>query len=135
MDYLIYISHDAENLQFWIWLNAYSTRFYDLPASEQALSPPWSAVEGAQPTGSDSRRLPKTADKSKFGAEIHFDHPSTVPDAVQSPPFEKQSFISGIASTTKSTADCVEDANAQAGLKWQSCTSSPHLPPQFTIPC
>lgn len=128
MDYLVYVSHDAENLQFWIWLNAYTTRFYALPPSDQALSPPWSAVEGLQPTGNDAGRPPKTVDKSKFGAEIDFDHPSIVPNAVQSPSFDKQSFISGIANTAKSTADSVEDANAQVGLKWQSCTFFAHLP-------
>ncbi|KAI4265768.1 MAG: hypothetical protein L6R38_009189 [Xanthoria sp. 2 TBL-2021] len=126
MDYLVYVSHDAENLQFWIWLNAYTTRFYALPPSDQALSPPWSAVEGLQPTGNDAGRPPKTVDKSKFGAEIDFDHPSIVPNAVQSPSFDKQSFISGIANTAKSTADSVEDANAQVGLKWQSFSVQPY---------
>ncbi|KAI4264145.1 MAG: hypothetical protein L6R42_000739 [Xanthoria sp. 1 TBL-2021] len=126
MDYLVYISHDAENLQFWIWLNAYTTRFYALPPSDQALSPPWSAVEGLQPTGNDPSRPPKTARKSQFGAEIDFDHPSIVPNAVQSPPFDKQSFISGTANTAKSTADSVEDANAQVGLKWQSFSVQPY---------
>ncbi|KAL8849929.1 MAG: hypothetical protein Q9221_005108 [Calogaya cf. arnoldii] len=118
MDYLIYVSHDAENLQFWIWLNAYTTRFYALPPSEQALSPPWCTVEGL----ADPSRPAKKGEKSKFGAEIDFDHPG----AAQSPQFDKQSFISGIANTAKSTADSVEDANAGAGLKWQPFSIQPY---------
>lgn len=122
MDYLVYVSHDAENLQFWIWLNAYSSRFYALPPSEQALSPPWSAVDGLQSTGNNINRSAKTAEKSKFGAEIDFDHPSIIPAAVQSPQADNQSFISGITNSTKNVSESVEDANAQVGLKWQSCT-------------
>lgn len=131
MDYLVYVSHDAENLQFWLWLQAYTKKFYSAPPSEQALSPPWSVVEGLQPTGNDPSQPPKTAEKSKFAVsayEINFDQqePPISPTRPMSPQFDKQSFISGIASTTRSAADSVEDANAQVGLKWKSC--QPFLP-------
>ncbi|KAL8996327.1 MAG: hypothetical protein Q9169_004127 [Polycauliona sp. 2 TL-2023] len=124
MDYMVYVSHDAENLQFWIWLNAYTTRFYKLPPSEQALSPPWSAVEGLLPTGNIMPSRPqKPSEKSKFGAQIDFDHPSIVPGAVQG---DNQSVFSGTANTARSTADSVEEANAAAGLKWQSFSMQPY---------
>ncbi|KAL8809895.1 MAG: hypothetical protein Q9223_007858 [Gallowayella weberi] len=131
MDYLVYVSHDAENLQFWIWLQAYTRKFYASPPAEQALSPPWSAVEGLQPTGNDPNQPPRTAEKAKFGAsqyEINFDQqdPPVTPAGHMSPQFDKQSFISGIANTTRTAAESVEDANAQAGLKWQSFTIQPH---------
>ncbi|KAI4176129.1 MAG: hypothetical protein LQ343_001173 [Gyalolechia ehrenbergii] len=130
MDYLVYVSHDAENLQFWIWLQAYTRKFYATSPSEQALSPPWSAVDGLQPTGNDSKQRPRTAEKSKFGVneyEINFDQqePPMSPTGPMSPQFDKQSFISGMANTTRSAADSVEDANAQVGLKWQSFTIQP----------
>ena len=42
--------------------------------------------------------------------------------------FDKQSFISGTTGHTKaSAADSVADANAQMGLKWQACASSPSV--------
>lgn len=41
MDYLVYVSRDAENLQFLLWLRDYTKRFSDLPQSEAALSPEW----------------------------------------------------------------------------------------------
>lgn len=41
MDYLVYVSRDAENLQFLLWLRDYTRRFEELPQSEAALSPEW----------------------------------------------------------------------------------------------
>ncbi|KAI4188906.1 MAG: hypothetical protein L6R41_001840 [Letrouitia leprolyta] len=130
MDYLVYVSHDAENLQFWLWLQAYTKKFYATSPSEQALSPPWSIVDGLQPTGNDPNQPPRTADKSKYAVkeyEINFDQQESPmsPTGPMSPQFDKQSFISGMANTTRSAADSVEDANAQVGLKWQSFTIQP----------
>lgn len=132
MDYLVYVSHDAENLQFWIWLQRYTAKFNALAPSEQALSPPYSAPEAVQPTGSEANQPPRS-EKSRFGVseyEITFDQqevPMTPPGAM-SPQFDKQSFISGIANTNRSMVDSVDDANAQAGLKWQSCMCSNSFP-------
>ncbi|KAI4138417.1 MAG: hypothetical protein L6R39_006798 [Caloplaca ligustica] len=129
MDYMVYVSHDAENLQFWLWLQAYTKRFYAISPSDQALSPPWSATEGLQPTGNDPNQPPRTADKSKVAVneyEVNFDQQEAPSSPVLSPQFDKQSFISGIANTARSTADSVDDANAQVGLKWQSFTIQPY---------
>lgn len=41
MNYLIYIEHAAENLQFWLWFRDYTKRFAQLPQSEQSLAPVW----------------------------------------------------------------------------------------------
>jgi hypothetical protein len=43
MNYLIYVEHAAENLQFYLWLRDYTRRFAELPPSEAALSPEWVA--------------------------------------------------------------------------------------------
>lgn len=45
MNYLKYIEHSAENLQFFLWYRDYCERFDKLPASEKALSPEWSASQ------------------------------------------------------------------------------------------
>ena len=120
MDYLVYVSHDAENLQFWLWLQDYTKRFYAAPRSEQVLSPPWYQVEAPQPIGNPSDG-PRMSDKkhpkvSEYG--VNFDNIETP----MSPQFDKQSFMSGPGSN-QSVADSVQDANHQMGLKWQSCTS------------
>ncbi|MCJ1441089.1 MAG: hypothetical protein MMC23_001575 [Stictis urceolatum] len=41
LDYLIYVAHDAENLQFYLWVQDYKRRFNALSESEKALSPEW----------------------------------------------------------------------------------------------
>lgn len=74
MDYLVYVSHDAENLQFYLWLQDYTKRFYAAPRPEQVLSPPWFDAEAAaQPssynattgTSTDGDKPPRTGDKSR----------------------------------------------------------------------
>ena len=47
MNYLIYIEHAAENLQFFLWYRGYSQRFADLPEGERRLAPEWT-VEQAE---------------------------------------------------------------------------------------
>ncbi|QSZ33286.1 hypothetical protein DSL72_002874 [Monilinia vaccinii-corymbosi] len=41
MDFLVYIEHDAENLQFYLWYKDYVRRFEALPDHEKKLSPEW----------------------------------------------------------------------------------------------
>lgn len=47
MNYLVYIEHAAENLQFFLWYRDYSKRFSELPLNEQVLAPEWT-VEQAE---------------------------------------------------------------------------------------
>ena len=44
LDYLTYVSHDAENLQFYLWMVDYFQRFRNAPKAEKALSPRWRAA-------------------------------------------------------------------------------------------
>lgn len=56
MDYLVYVTHDAENLQFYLWMKDYFRRFANAPNEERSLSPKWTFDEkppssnGANPT-------------------------------------------------------------------------------------
>ncbi|MCJ1262664.1 hypothetical protein MMC22_002534 [Lobaria immixta] len=128
MDYLVYVAHDAENLQFWLWLQDYTKRFYATPKNEQNLSPPWLEAEQAQQHGNASDQPPRTADKPRGEiAEYEFklDHAETSLSPINTPQYDKQSFISGVAISNKTVADSVDDANAQMGLKWQSFTIQP----------
>ena len=45
MNYLMYIEHSAENLQFYLWYRDYLKRFNELPPNERALAPEWSAEQ------------------------------------------------------------------------------------------
>ncbi|KAK4691765.1 hypothetical protein P7C71_g5305, partial [Lecanoromycetidae sp. Uapishka_2] len=124
-----YVSHDAENLQFWLWLQDYTTRFYAAPRSEQVLSPPWYQVEAPQPFGNDPNQpasTPHSERKKPVVNQYEVDFDSIEPPmSPGSPNFDKQSFLSGTTGTKMSNADSVQDANAQMGLKWQSFTIQP----------
>jgi hypothetical protein len=39
MDYLVYVAHDAESLQFFLWYRDYSKRFNALNQNSRELSP------------------------------------------------------------------------------------------------
>ncbi len=41
MNYLLYIEHSAENLQFYLWYQDFTKRFKQAPASDLALAPEW----------------------------------------------------------------------------------------------
>ncbi|KAI9838960.1 MAG: hypothetical protein M1819_004168 [Sarea resinae] len=45
MNYLIYIEHAAENLQFFLWHRDYTKRFANLPEKELSLSPEWTIAQ------------------------------------------------------------------------------------------
>lgn len=50
MDYLIYVAHDAENLQFWLWLRDYTKRFNALPPAQKRLSSHWVSDDASTET-------------------------------------------------------------------------------------
>jgi hypothetical protein len=71
MNYLLYVEHSAENLQFYLWLRAYETRFNNAPAADQALSPVWTvkqqdSASHAAKLNAASRKRTKTAATSLF---------------------------------------------------------------------
>jgi hypothetical protein len=41
MNYLVYVEHSAENLQFFLWFRDYEKRFSQAKPSELALAPEW----------------------------------------------------------------------------------------------
>ena len=41
MNYLVYVEHAAENLQFYLWFKSYEKRFAEATSSEVVLSPEW----------------------------------------------------------------------------------------------
>lgn len=149
MDYLKYVSHDAENLQFYLWLKDYTKRFNELKASEKMLSPEW------KPTGEEKKVEQQTTRRSKKilsggTTEINFDNldaankgthnsginlkglkyvqsvatfsePPTSPTATVS---DYNSFISRSIHSQKSISEIADDANNSVGLKWQGCESN-----------
>ena len=148
MDYLKYVSRDAENLQFYLWLQDYKNRFNELKASEKALSPEWKLAEEEKKIEEQAARRGKKI-LSGGGAEINFDslnaaekgthnsainlkefkriqssamfsEPPTSPTTTVS---DYESFVTRSTRSQKTVSEINEDANASVGLKWQGCES------------
>ena len=61
MNYLVYIEHSAENLQFYLWFKDYQKRFSQLSRSEAVLSPEWTKAQAeAEVTAQISSNKPAT---------------------------------------------------------------------------
>ena len=59
MNFLKYIEHSAENLQFYLWYRDYVQRFSQLPENEKALAPIWSTEQQEQALATQSNAGPK----------------------------------------------------------------------------
>ncbi|KIW03286.1 uncharacterized protein PV09_05499 [Verruconis gallopava] len=138
MNYLIYVAHDAETLQFYLWLQDYTKRFNALRKEEQALSPEWKATAAVNETKERNARAKAsvsslneltTSDKVTSnrmselipGAnELFADPPIS-----SAPASDYESFITKSVQSQKTIAEMTDDANAMAGLKWQAFTCQP----------
>lgn len=144
MNYLIYIEHAAENLQFFLWYRDYAERFAILPLREKALAPEWTIsqaeaeVVAAQTQGVGQKKLsPETAalfkgtdfaPGSKVTVSEYAGNPFNTPP--MTPTVETAASIfsseqgdgksttvgSNITHTTKAAG-----AFENADLKWQPC--------------
>jgi hypothetical protein len=129
MDYLVYVAHDAENLQFYLWLKDYTKRFFELKMEERSLSPEWKTE--ANPFA-DEEVVSHKKNKSEIGFE-KMQKPSYGSlrmselnvggeNATMS---DYQSFISNSVNSRKTVSESAEEAVNQAGLKWQPCKYLP----------
>lgn len=138
MDYLVYVEHTAENLQFFLWYRDYVTRFDALPQEEKNLSPEW------VPEVRDIPTLMKDPEKeSKYGkgdslnagtTEDGYDSKGAALFSEDKVPNRHQSMVMDKATTiapsyidpsvATSSVPSTAEVTAQAGLKWQPCKSS-----------
>lgn len=142
MNYLKYIEHSAENLQFYLWHRDYTARWKLLSDNERALTPEWKQIHlDADPAGHAAARSKLTntqiiailkdtdiANASVNGASNSFDaHSKSSDDA------SKQDMLSEYGSLvsddktliTRITHERVaEQAFEEAGMKWKPCTST-----------
>ena len=120
MGYLLYVSHDAENLQFFLWLQDYTKRFHELPESDQALSPPWDQDQVAPSLIKESNS--KSPDKkSYYGFDKMFDVP------LRSMP--SNHFGGGVDNGFQPP----ETVANQDNFKWQPCQYSQSICPRIHL--
>lgn len=158
MNYLIYIEHAAENLQFFLWYRDFVKRFFDLPPNERALAPEWSVeqteaeLQSAQALQTAKQQIsPETAEVFKgtdFAApranimEVKsnpFNTPPRTPagDRESTAPTEAAwsdhgSTLNGSVAGSKTHHKQAAGAFEGADLKWQPCKSQHNLSPSIT---
>ncbi len=148
MNYLKYIEHAAENLQFFLWHRDYTKRFYQLSDSERILSPEWTVsqadadalVAQSQPrqmkVGADTAAALKGTglESAPQILENEKANPFHTPSRTRTPSDESPRFTSsemdasdyrseGWASSnnTENMRKKAKGAYDEAGLKWQPC--------------
>ncbi|KAL1623004.1 hypothetical protein SLS56_008481 [Neofusicoccum ribis] len=167
MDYLVYVTHDAENLQFYLWLQDYTQRFNALKPERKALAPEWKEQEqdaeekaaqiaAVTPGGMKRKKKPgplmpkvdfdKPADAAAIGLTEIVISPKA--EGISSPTraLTRQDTLSPTRSTfgdmaslpsvsthyhsqpvlsEETVQEMNDEANAQAGLKWQGFSVQP----------
>ncbi|KAJ2973187.1 hypothetical protein NUW58_g9000 [Xylaria curta] len=127
MNYLIYIEHSAENLQFFLWYHDYIRRFYEAPISEIALAPEWTRTmeedtiakiqkDAASKMNKDSplaREIFKGTDFNKAPG-IHAENKDPFSTPPGSSAGDRASFVGSQATTYVSQGG---DAFSAAGVK------------------
>lgn len=147
MNYLKYIEHDAEILQFFLWYRDYCQRFESISASEKALSPEWTAgqaeadAQGAQPTRKKKVNplIASVLRGTEFGdgiaQPVDMEKRDPFYDPSRTPPSEDRREMAAISEYGSSFGDektetlfgtsalnkRADDAFDEAGMKWKPC--------------
>ena len=157
MNYLIYIEHAAENLQFFLWYRDYARRFDALKTTEKVLAPVWTVeqAEAEANANQTSTLAPKmvSPETAAVFKGTDFAPPKASVVEVRGNPFNTppmtpnterasmmQSDIWSEAGSTfassgnKSHQKTAGEAFQGADLKWQPCKpASPTLMPTLII--
>lgn len=130
MDYLVYVEHNAENLQFFLWFKDYSARFDALSPDEKALSPEWVPVVHEIPNLSkDTEKKIIGANRQTATSMMNNGYDSAVANIFnddkeialrQGAGIKDACSIVG-STISETTTLTTADFTAQAGLKWQPC--------------
>lgn len=142
MNYLIYIEHAAENLQFFLWFRSYTKRFDELPPSERVLAPLWTqeqAEADAQAPSAPKQKVSVEAAAVFKGTNFAPPVASVVevkPNPFNTPPRTPNGDRASVvpsehawsdygstlhSSTNKSFQSKAAGAFEGADLKWQPC--------------
>ena len=148
MNYLIYIEHAAENLQFHLWFQDYLKRFSQLPENERALAPVWTveqlekdvqAIQGTsgpkQQISAETAAVFKGTDFAPPAVSVvevkgnPFNTPPRTPNVDRESVAPSESAWSDNGSTLRSYGNKSFQSKAAgafegADLKWQPCEQS-----------
>jgi hypothetical protein len=144
MNYLRYIEHSAENLQFYLWFKDFEARWEKLPESEKALAQSWTTEHAETEISAPARpRRVNPQVAAVFKGTDFADGPPKSTDKVD--PFDtphkssvedKRDMMSDYDSSmdnekTMASSQIHSMAAAQAfdeaGMKWKPCEHRPNL--------
>ena len=120
MDYLMYVEHSAENLQFYLWHQDYIRRFNKADTSDLAMAPEWTQAMEAEVAAKLRKEASETSRRHEKGeaAEMfkgtYFEVKSKPADT---PAISATSFLNPAFTTPPSTATCSQhDDEDSAGV-------------------
>lgn len=129
MDYLVYVEHNAENLQFFLWYKDYVRRFELLTKDEKALSPEWVPTVDAPKLVKDTEKKPFNNKRHPLSAMMENGYPSSTGAELFGDDKDAPRRVSTLKDSASMVGSTISDATtlttaevtAQAGLKWQPC--------------
>lgn len=128
MDYLVYVEHSAESLQFFLWYYDYVQRWSGLLPRQKALSPVWDPEKAHEPrsrfiTYSHKRARSQKMNKIISIMEMEGDRPP-----LESPFDGRESRTSTTSSRPRSPPSALLSPTESTKGDWQPCESRANLP-------
>lgn len=128
MNYLCYVSHDAENLQLYLWLADYYQRFQRVPPAEKRLSPKWRADEPYDSYENTHPFSPLISEKHLLAVGLKEQDISTLSTEDTSNASiweEQQTRYSAIINSMDLDGTTYPGVLSAPGIKWQAFASQP----------
>lgn len=125
MDYLVYVTHDAENLQFYLWMVDYFRRFAKAPKDETSVSPKWTFDEKPPSLNgvNSPRKIPDKTVTFTGVEEIDFTSSEDISNA--STVGDHQSSYQQRCASLKTSEPSDVDPNSRAGSERESYVVQP----------
>lgn len=125
MDYLVYVTHDAENLQFYLWMMDYFRRFANAPDREKSLSPKWTFDE-KPPSAKGANLMPGIPNKTTAVTRVdETDVKNSEDNSNASSVGDCQSCYQHRCTSSKASGPFDIDSDSGHGLKQDSTVVQP----------
>lgn len=128
MNYLCYVTHDAEDLQFYLWLADYHRRFQRIPPSEKHLAPKSQADEPYNSESNTQPFSPLRSEKHLLTLGFKEQDISTLSsqDVSNASGWEEQQTRYSATIDSMDLGGCTyPNVMAAPGIKWQAFASQP----------
>lgn len=127
MNYMCYVTHDAQNLQFYLWLADYYQRFQKAAPSEKRLSPKWQADEPYDSESNTQPYSPLMSDKTLLSLFKEQDISTLSSEDMSNASIweEQQTRYSATIDSMDLDGHTYPNVLNISGIKWQAFASQP----------